>query len=146
MKIAERVFSSIFFLAIVIREFHFFGTAILISLSCLGLFIIYLCFSFALLNNIRFLKIFSSDSYKRITWKEIIASIFAGIIFSISVFGIISCKLHWPLYAVYGLFSLVLCSLLSIIAGVFFYFKKTELCKQILFRSIPMSAILILLW
>lgn len=70
---------------------------LVVSVSFLGLGLLYFYLGFALFNNIRFRKIFISESYKGIGSRRLGTAIGAGVSLSIITMGIMFTLLSYPM-------------------------------------------------
>ncbi|MAY83845.1 MAG: hypothetical protein CMP59_06885 [Flavobacteriales bacterium] len=128
---------------------HLLGLAyadsiLIISISALSL--IYMYFSFALFNGIRFRDIFRSSKYKEVNTKDIVKVIPLGFILSVSLIAILFEVMTWPgarfmlLLGTYG--SIILAAI-----GLFLYFRdKNETVKKGLIRLGLIGVITCMLW
>lgn len=89
MKRVEKVFLIILIVSLIYKYLYGVGSSLLLLLSINLLAVFYLYFSFALLNDIEFRKIFKKASYPKNVRKRLAISIFTGIAISTSLMGIL---------------------------------------------------------
>lgn len=89
MKRVEKVFLIILIVSLIYKYLYGVGSSLLLLLSINILAVFYLYFSFALLNDIEFRKIFKKASYPKNVRKRLAISIFTGIAISTSLMGIL---------------------------------------------------------
>ena len=105
MKIVEKILGGLIIVLIISRLlFSYPFSGLLITLSCILLAQLYFVFGFALLNNIRFRKIFKKDSYNNVSVLRIILTIITGLTLSLLVIYALFKFMRWP-YGNFGLFT-----------------------------------------
>ncbi len=106
MKIIERVLGGFIILFMISRLLFIYPfSSVLITFSCLLLSLLYLCFSFALLNNVKFRAILKKESYRGKSVLRILLSIFTGFTLSFLTVFILFKFQRWP----YGNVGLLIC-------------------------------------
>lgn len=137
MKTIEKIFLFLIALGIVLKFNLVIGASILIMASALVLAVFYGYFSFTVLNNVKFLKIFKAASYKGISGGRWVYVISSGLSLQALILGILFKLMWWPgsaIILVTGIGSV----LISISIAVIKYSKHRErFYKLILIRCIP---------
>jgi len=115
--------------------------ALLITLLTLLLSMLYVVFSFGLLNQIRFRNLFKKESYKDISILRVIGAMGTGLVLSILSISILFKFQRWP----YGNIILLigLASVLPIVTVVIFKFftHKNRFYKTLLIRLSIISTV-----
>lgn len=96
MKKVEIVLGSIAFTGLLIRLVPYPGGGALMVLSLSTLAHMYMCFNFALFNQIRLRDIFKKASYQGIDPLRIVGAVATGFVLSIVVVGIMFRLMLWP--------------------------------------------------
>lgn len=115
MKRVEKVFLIILIVSLIYKYLYGVGSSLLLLLSINILAVFYLYFSFALLNDIEFRKIFKKASYPKNVRKRLAISIFTGIAISTSLMGILFKIQDYPGADLLSLVSLGFTMALSLI-------------------------------
>lgn len=134
MKRTEIILASIAFLGLITGLFWIPFSSELLILSLSALSILYLWFSFALLNGIRLRDVGKKQSFAAISGRRIAISIVAGISFSIAVIGLMFKFMRWPnahQMLLMGVVPLVVIGSISIIK---FISTKDAYYKKMLIR------------
>jgi hypothetical protein len=96
LKKTEIILASILIISLGMKFLEIPGSAPLLILSGCGLSLMYLFFSFLLLNDIKLRNLVKNESYNHTSVSTIVIAIFTG--FSISAFfnGFVFKIMHWP--------------------------------------------------
>jgi len=134
LKKIEIYLAIVSVIAFVLNLFLIPSSELLLTLSVSALSILYLYFSFALLNNVGLRAVFKHKALKNISIFKTLGAILVGGALSISIIGILFKLMHWP-----SANFLILAALpfLFIAGGVYLFFfrKNKELYyKRILIR------------
>jgi len=135
MKTLERILLILISLGFAFKLLNIPGGNVIIYCSLLPSSLFYFFFSFAVLNDLGFHKIFKTDSYNSISSRHGIVSVYLGMAFSVFLLGLIYSILNYEprmLLLGAGTVYVFLCLLLS----GFYYFKtRTYFWKKVLIRS-----------
>lgn len=134
MKKAELIFVSLAIVAFGLSLFLVPGGNILLVLSAIGLLFLYFYLGFAILNGITFRKIFKKETYKNISSLRIFGSVATGIIFSITILGVVFKYLIWPGGSIMLLISFVGMLIIFIVALIKNLKKPSKFYQNVLLR------------
>jgi len=118
------------------------GGFVILSFTLLSL--IYLFFSFALLNNIRLRKAFKKVSYKNISSKRIRFSIVTGVVLFISITTILYKFQLWPGVSLMNYIGVMLTPIILIILIIHCIQYKKNKCSIDKIQIIRISIILVI--
>lgn len=137
MKYAERILAVSALVSLVGKSAMVKGSVFFLALSLTLLSLIYLLFSFLLLNNIRFRSIFKAAAYAHASAYTIVASVFCGLCYAVALQAFLFCVMRWPGGALMSAPALVLAFAALAVAAMFY--RKESLCsKGLLIRSLTM--------
>jgi len=125
MKKAELFFAVIILIGFIFRLMHWPFANILISIPFLLLSLLYMFFSFGLLNNLGLRSAFKGSSYKNISTLRLIAAIGTGFILSALVIYIMFVLQFWP-YGRMGLSIMLPMLIIVIVIALLCYFIKRK--------------------
>lgn len=126
---------ALIMLGLILFLFAFPGKSIAWILGFGILAFSYQFFSFAILNNIRFRNIFKKESYREISPKRILASIFIGFALATASFGILFHLMYWPGAAVLRIDGIIFL-IIAIIISTYKYSKHKDLFhRNVIVRS-----------
>lgn len=110
--------------------------AMIVVLLLLSLASIYFYLSFALFNDIRFRRIFKSDSYKDVSGTRILGTIILGIFLSLTIIGLIFkfMNLTGAAFNLYGGLAGLLIA--TIVTAIFYLKSKSGYFLKILTRTL----------
>lgn len=131
LKKIELYLTAISIAAFVLNLFLVPGSSILLVLSLSTLSMLYLYFSFALLNNVGLRAVFQQKALKGVNIFKILGAILVGGAISIALIGVLFKLMHWPMA---NLLILVALPFILISGAVYlFLFKKN---KETYYKSI----------
>jgi hypothetical protein len=146
MKKLERTLIVLCIISFLFAAFNITGRAVLcnFSFSCLALF--YLLFTYFLLHDIPFRKMFSAGSYPDTSPQKVGSGIVTGMIFSIATIGSLFVSLHWQGFSFMYFISANFIFVLLIVSILTDRKKRTELTHNRLNRAIGFAIALFILW
>lgn len=116
-------------------------STLLITFSTLLLSLLYLTFGFALLNGIRFRKIFKPEGYKNVSILRIFAGIALGFILSIVLIYSLFKLQFWP-YGQQGLqLSLIMLAVVIVVIAIFYFMGRKQFLKTNRVRLLIIGAL-----
>jgi hypothetical protein len=134
LKKVERILIALSVISLTLVLASVDGGALLSMISLMLLSIFYWAFSFALLNNIGFRKIFATSSYQGISARHIIGAILTGFSLSTLLVGLLYKVLGWN-----GANNILFAGLapgliILIIAAIKYSRNKSMFYKELLWR------------
>lgn len=146
MKRFEQICYLIAILGIVLKVLKIPGGNILFVFTLLAVSILYYIFGFLLFNNIKLRHIFKSKSYSHTTLIRTFGAVFAGMVLSLLLVGILFRVQHWPgseINIQIGWFS----GALLLIVSLYKYLKtKDDIYIQVLQRVIVLIIISVIVY
>jgi len=141
VKKTEIILGGIAILAMFMNTFLVPGGSVLTILSLCLLFLIYLFFSFGLLNDIGFRKIWKKKPYEGISTYKILGTIGTGIGLSSAVIGILFKVMMWPGASMTLESGLTLLGIVFIISYIKNNKTKSQTYLNVIKRSLFIGAI-----
>lgn len=141
MKIAEIITGGLVLTGIVLRILNLPGSGVLITFPLLFLSLMYYFLSFALLNDIRFRKILSKESYNETNPKKIILAILVGFVLANLVMGVLFKLQSYPGANNLLFISLIFTGIAIVISLAAYLSIKSGFSKRVLFRSLIIGLI-----
>tara|TARA_B110000908_G_scaffold93488_1_gene110747 strand:+ start:2487 stop:3068 length:582 start_codon:yes stop_codon:yes gene_type:complete len=134
MKKAEIILGITATIAIISKFLNIPKSNMAILISILLLSLIYVIFSFALLNEIRFREIFKKESYQNVSGKKIIGAIAIGVGFSIVLLGILFKLLIWTGGQYMLQTGITFLGVITFVFVIYYLIKKTANLRKTFIR------------
>lgn len=145
MRIAEIVLVVLAIVSLISDLFYFKGGDVLFLFFMLLLALLYLFFSFALLNGIRFRQVFKKQAYQQTNSKRIFAAVCLGISFFLMVINIVFIFMYWKGGRIMLLGNMAIIGIPLILAIIKFGNTKDAFYLRILKRGVALFAIIFIL-
>lgn len=136
MKRTEQILVLLAVLAVILNMALVPGGVAFTLLTLALLSCLYFNFSFALLNGIRFRKLFKKESYQGVSTLQIIGAIGAGFALSILLVGIMFKLLRWPGASINLMTGLLLTIIVTIVCVIRYFINTSVFCKRVLTRTV----------
>ncbi len=147
MKKLEIVLGSLAIIGVLMNFFEIAGGFIISIMSISFLSMFYYILSFALLNDIKFLKIFDKESYKGVGVIDIIMAILTGIGLSGLILGILFKLQSYPGASLMLNIHMIYVGIIIVVISVLNFINRLKIAKNILIRAIlPVIAGLLILF
>lgn len=135
MKRTEQILALLALLAIILNMALVPGGVAFTLLTLALLSSLYFYFSFALLNGIRFRKMFKKESYQGVSTLQIIGAIGTGFALSMLLVGIMFKLLRWPGASINLITGLLLTIIVTIVCVIRYFMNTSVFCKRVLTRT-----------
>jgi hypothetical protein len=135
MKLIEIIVTVIIAIGLFFKSHLWPGGSILVVFPTVILCFYYFLFSFALLNGVKFLKMFKKESYVKTDELQIILSIFLGLALSfLLMVGLYSVQ-KWEMQSTNQYISIILTLMAFLLSSIVYFKKDKPFFKRILIRT-----------